>query len=100
MPSSTASSMHSQPGSPRLTSGRSPTAQGEVQTSPIATTAANCAIHLSVANPNPGDQEIPRSLVMTGTALDGTATSGTGISQVQAFLTGTCSTALTPAQAL
>jgi plastocyanin len=47
---------------------------------------ANCAIHLSVANPSPGDQEIPRSLVMSGTALDGTATSGSGISRVEAFL--------------
>jgi plastocyanin len=64
----------------------SATAQGEVQTSPIAATPANCAIQLSVANPNPGNQEIPRSLVMSGTARDGTATSGTGISQVQAFL--------------
>jgi hypothetical protein len=43
-------------------------------------------IHLSVANPNPGDQEIPRSLVMTGTALDSTAPTGAGIMQVQAFL--------------
>jgi plastocyanin len=59
---------------------------GVVQSSPIAATAANCAIQLSVANPNPGNQEIPRSLVMSGSALDSTATSGTGISQVQAFL--------------
>jgi plastocyanin len=53
-----------------------------------ATTATptDCAIQLSVANPNPGDQEIPHSLVMTGTALDSTAPSGAGIMQVQAFL--------------
>jgi hypothetical protein len=49
-------------------------------------TPADCVIHLSVANPNPGDQEIPRSLVMTGTALDSTAPTGAGIMQVQAFL--------------
>jgi plastocyanin len=61
-------------------------AQQLVQTSPIAATPADCAIQLSVANPNAGDQEIPRSLVMSGTALDGTTTSGTGIAQVQAFL--------------
>jgi plastocyanin len=57
-----------------------------VQTSPIAATPANCVIQLSVANPNPGNQEIPRSLIMSGTALDGTATSGTGISRIQAFV--------------
>jgi hypothetical protein len=61
-------------------------AQPELTSGPIAATPANCAIHFSVANPNPGNQEIPRTLVMSGTALDATATSGTGISQVQAFL--------------
>jgi plastocyanin len=61
-------------------------AQPEVSSSPIAATPANCAIQLSVANPNPGDQDIPRSLIMSGTALDSTAASGTGIMQVQAFL--------------
>jgi hypothetical protein len=61
-------------------------AQQLVQTSPIAATPADCAIQLSVAKPSAGDQEIPRSLVMSGTALDGTTTSGTGIAQVQAFL--------------
>jgi hypothetical protein len=61
-------------------------AQPEVSSGPIASTPANCAIHLSVANPSPGDQEVPHSLVMSGSALDFTATSGTGISQIQAFL--------------
>jgi hypothetical protein len=61
-------------------------AQPAVGTTPLAATAANCVIQLSVANPNPGDQEIPRSLVMNGTALDATATAGSGISRVQAFL--------------
>jgi hypothetical protein len=41
-------------------------AQPEVGTTPIAATPANCVIQLSVGNPNPGDQEIPRSLVMNG----------------------------------
>jgi plastocyanin len=54
--------------------------------SSAASTPADCSIRLSVANPGPGDQEIPRTLTMSGTAMDGTATSGTGISQVQAFL--------------
>jgi plastocyanin len=53
---------------------------------PAASTQADCAIQLSVANPTPGDQEVPRSLEMSGTAMDATATSGTGISQVQVFL--------------
>jgi hypothetical protein len=61
-------------------------AQPEVDSGPIAATPANCAIHLSVANPSPGNQEVPRTLVMSGTALDATAKDGTGISQVQAFL--------------
>ena len=61
-------------------------AQPEVDTGPTAATPANCSIQFSVANPNPGNQEIPRSLMMSGTALDAAATSGTGISQVQAFL--------------
>ena len=61
-------------------------AQPELTSGPIAATPANCAIQFSVANPNPGNQEIPRTLIMSGTALDATATSGTGISQVQAFL--------------
>jgi hypothetical protein len=55
------------------------TAPREDQASSIAATAANCASHLSAAHPNPGGQGIPRRLVMSGTA-----TSGTGISQVQA----------------
>jgi plastocyanin len=62
------------------------TAQGQEQTSPLAATQANCAIQLSVANPTPGDQEVPHSLMMSGSALDRTAPSGTGISQIQAFL--------------
>jgi len=62
------------------------TAQPEVQSGPIAATPADCTIHLSVANPSPGDQEVPRSLVLSGNAIDATATSGSGISQVQAFL--------------
>lgn len=62
------------------------TAQPEIGTGATAATAPNCVIQLSVANPNPGNQEIPRSLVMSGTAHDGTAPSGTGISQIQAFL--------------
>jgi plastocyanin len=62
------------------------TAQPEVQTGAIAATPPNCVIQMSVANPNPGDQEIPRSLVMSGTAHDGTAPSGTGISSISAFL--------------
>jgi plastocyanin len=61
-------------------------AQPELQTGPVASTGADCAIQLSVANPNPGDQEIPHSLAMSGTALDSTATSGVGISQIEAFL--------------
>jgi hypothetical protein len=43
-------------------------------------------IQLSVANPSPGDQQVPRSLIMSGTAMDDTSTSGTGISDVQVFL--------------
>jgi plastocyanin len=62
------------------------TAQPEVQSGPIAATPADCTIRLSVANPSPGDQEVPRSLVLSGNAIDATATSGSGISQVEAFL--------------
>src|SRR5258708_3986143 len=61
-------------------------AQPELQTGPIASTPAACAIQLAVANPNPGEQEVPRALTMSGTALDSTATAGPGISQIQAFL--------------
>src|SRR5690242_1963105 len=53
---------------------------------PGASTAPNCVIQLSVANPTPGDQEIPRSLEMSGTAVDGTAPSGNGIANVEVFL--------------
>jgi plastocyanin len=62
------------------------TAQPEIQSGPIASTPADCTIHLSVSNPTPGDQEVPRSLVLSGNAIDATASSGTGISQIQAFL--------------
>ena len=55
-------------------------------TSSGASTPANCTIQLSVANPNPGDQEIPHTLIMSGTAVDTTAASGAGIAQVQVFL--------------
>src|SRR5438270_3610810 len=55
-------------------------------TSSGASTPANCTIQLSVANPNPGDQEIPHTLIMSGTAVDTTAASGAGIAQVQLFL--------------
>jgi plastocyanin len=51
-----------------------------------ASTPANCTIQLSVANPNPGDQEIPHALIMSGTAVDTTAASSAGIAQVQIFL--------------
>ena len=61
-------------------------AQVEVPSGSVAATPANCVIQLSVGNPNPGNQEIPRSLVMSGTAFDSTATSGTGISRVEAFV--------------
>ena len=55
-------------------------------TSSGASTPANCTIQLSVGNPNPGDQEIPHTLIMSGTAVDTTAASGAGIAQVQVFL--------------
>jgi plastocyanin len=51
-----------------------------------ASTAANCLIQLQVANPIPGDQEVPRTLAMSGTAVDDRASSGSGISDVQVFL--------------
>src|SRR5215469_5008340 len=51
-----------------------------------ASTPPNCQIQLSVANPTPGDLEVPRSLQMSGTAVDDTAASGTGISGVEVFL--------------
>src|SRR5438128_10948765 len=47
-------------------------------TSSGASTPANCTIQLSVANPNLGDQEIPHTLIMSGTAVDTTAASGAG----------------------
>lgn len=53
---------------------------------PSASTPPNCVIQLSVSNPVPGDQEIPRTLQMSGTAVDDTATSGNGISNIQVFL--------------
>src|SRR5690349_10555349 len=53
---------------------------------PGASTAPNCIIQLSVANPTPGDQEIPRSLAMSGTAVDNMAHSGSGIANVEVFL--------------
>jgi plastocyanin len=51
-----------------------------------ASTPPNCVIQLSVANPTPGDQEVPHALQMSGTALDDTASFGSGISNVQIFL--------------
>ena len=61
-------------------------AQTEITSGSTAATPSNCAIQFSVANPGPGDQEIPLSLVMSGSARDTTAASGSGISRVQAFL--------------
>jgi plastocyanin len=61
-------------------------AQPLTQTSPVAATPADCVIQLSVANPSPGGQEIPRSVEISGIANDEAATVGNGISHVQAFL--------------
>jgi plastocyanin len=61
-------------------------AQPDLVTSSSASTPANCDIQLAVANPTPGDQDIPRTLAMSGTAVDTTAASGVGIAQVEAFL--------------
>jgi hypothetical protein len=63
-------------------------AQPETASGTNGATASNCAIQLSVANPSPGNQEIPFKLGMSGTAMDETAKAGagTGISRVQAFL--------------
>ena len=61
-------------------------AQPDLVTSSTASTPANCDIQLAVANPSPGDQDIPRTLAMSGTAHDTTAASGVGIAQVEAFL--------------
>jgi hypothetical protein len=51
-----------------------------------AATGPFCSIQFNLANPSPGDENVPRSLMMSGTAFDKTATSGNGISQIQAFL--------------
>jgi hypothetical protein len=61
-------------------------AQPEVTSGTNGSTASNCAIQLSVANPSPGNQEIPFNLIMSGSAMDQTAKTGTGISRVEAFL--------------
>jgi hypothetical protein len=61
-------------------------AAAQPETGSGAATPSNCAIQFSVANPSPGNQEIPLSLTMSGTAMDATAKDGTGISRVQAFL--------------
>src|SRR5437868_1355412 len=52
---------------------------------PVAT-GPDCAIQLSLANPDAGATKVPLSVAMSGTAVDVTAPQGTGISQVQAFL--------------
>ena len=60
----------------------------QIQSGP-ASTSPNCQIHMTVANPSPGDQQVPRDLIMSGSAIDLTATSAAqhgGISQIQAFL--------------
>jgi hypothetical protein len=59
-----------------------------VRPRPVAATGPACAVQLQVANPSPGDTNLPRSLVMSGSAADRTAPSGSGsgIAQVQAFL--------------
>jgi hypothetical protein len=51
-----------------------------------AMTEPDCSIQLSLANPSPGDQNVPHVLQISGTAFDRGATTGTGISQIQAFL--------------
>jgi plastocyanin len=62
------------------------TAQPGIQSGPVAATQTDCTIQLAVGNPSPGEQQVPHSIVLNGTAMDETATSGTGISQIQAFL--------------
>ncbi|MBV8714726.1 MAG: hypothetical protein JO318_07520 [Chloroflexi bacterium] len=54
----------------------------------VADTGPLCSVQLHLSNPSPGDQQVPRSLVMSGTAADRTAPadSADSISQVQAFL--------------
>lgn len=54
--------------------------------STVAATGPFCSIQLTVSNPTPGDQNVPRGLMMSGIAFDRTAESGTGISHIQAFL--------------
>jgi hypothetical protein len=51
-----------------------------------AATGPDCPIQLALANPAPGAVLVPLSVVINGTAVDQTATQGTGISQVQVFL--------------
>jgi hypothetical protein len=54
--------------------------------STVAATGPFCSIQLTVSNPTPGDQNVPRGLSMSGIAFDRTAESGPGISRIQAFL--------------
>ena len=61
------------------------TAQPGIQSGPAAT-QPDCTIQLAIGNPSPGEQQVPHSIVLNGTAMDETAASGTGISQIQAFL--------------
>jgi plastocyanin len=62
------------------------TAQPGIQSGPVAATQPDCTIQLAIGNPSPGEQQVPHTIVMNGTAMDETAASGTGISQIQAFL--------------
>jgi hypothetical protein len=55
---------------------------------PPVETGPSCSIQFHLSNPSPGDQQVPRSLMISGTALDQTApaNSGNGISEIQAFI--------------
>jgi len=50
-----------------------------------ASAAATCPV-LSLANPSPGDTLVPGGLIISGTAYDPGATSGSGIERVDLFL--------------